>query len=469
MRAQLRSRRMFLQGAGGLLLAIPTLSSLLSRAERARAQTAAAPVRYVQWTTNHGQYDSNFWPASEYDPTDPALLGGKPVSNVKARELASIPGPLSPVLGDAFDPVRAKLNLVRGLDLPVGAGYHNACVPTCGSWPRKEDHVPGFSYSVDSVLEQSDKIYPVTARVPALRLTPGVSSAYKWGSFCWTTRNGTPFKLPAYDTTEGALRAVFGDAAATADAARANRLSLTDSVIEDYRRVAGSPSLGASDKQLLTQYMDLLADVQRRTEVVLPGCKGPELPQQVDFDVLHKNAIDISIAAMMCGATRIVAYHCYQGSPEQYDEETFHAWSHADPAKHCALMIYRYKQLANLLRAMDQVREPDGRTLLDNSLVYAGNELSDPGHGVKHLQNMPILLAGGAGGKLATGYYVDYARRLMNSVLVTIFQTMGLGPADYERNDVVGFGDYTGNNIGAYSTYLGDEERRKPLPFIYRG
>lgn len=474
MRVNLQSRRMFLQGASGLLLGIPTLGSLLSRAERARAQTAAAPVRYVQWVTNHGQFDSNFWPAGEHAPTEPALIDGKPVaaidaSPIKARELATIPGPLSPVLSDAFDPVRRKLSLVRGLDLLVGAGYHNACVPTCASWPRKDDHVPTFAYSVDSVLEQSEKFYPTTVRVPVLRLTPGVSSAYKWGSYCWTTRNGAAFKLPAYDTTEGALRAVFGDAATPVADAQSHRLSLTDSVIEDYRRVAGSRSLGASDKQLLMQYMDLLADVQRRTQVVLPDCKAPDLVAQADFDVLHKNAIDISIAALMCGATRVIAYHCYQGSPQQYDEETFHAWSHNDAIKHCDLMVYRYKQLASLLRAMDEVKEPDGRTLLDNSLVYAGNELSDPSHGVTHLQNMPIVLAGSAGGKLTTGYYVDYGHRLMNSVLVTIFNTLGLGPGDYERDGVVGFGDYTGNNLASYSAFLSDEERRKPLPFIYRG
>ena len=32
----------------------------------------------------------------------------------------------------------------------------------------------------------------------------------------------------------------------------------------------------------------------------------------------------------------------------------------------------------------------------------------------------------------------------MNNLLVTIFNVMGLAPADYERNGVVGFGDYEG-------------------------
>ena len=101
---------------------------------------------------------------------------------------------------------------MRGLDLMVRKNFHNACVPTCASWPREDNHIPFFAHSVDSILETSTKVYPTPSRVPALRLTPGVNSGYKWGSFSWTTRNGEPFKLPALDTTQTAFEAVFGGA-----------------------------------------------------------------------------------------------------------------------------------------------------------------------------------------------------------------------------------------------------------------
>src|SRR5574342_1255895 len=105
---------------------------------------------------------------------------------------------------------------------------------------------------------------------------------------------------------------------------------------------------------------------------------------------------------------------------------------------------YRYKQLAKLIATMDSFREADGRTLLENSFVYAGNELSDPGHGGSHLLGMPVITAGSAGGQLVTGQYIDFGGRLLNNLLVTVFAVMGLEPADYERNGVVGFGDYEG-------------------------
>jgi hypothetical protein len=44
---------MFLQGAGGVALAIPLLSSLLPR----KARSAGQPVRYLQWGVGFGDYD----------------------------------------------------------------------------------------------------------------------------------------------------------------------------------------------------------------------------------------------------------------------------------------------------------------------------------------------------------------------------------------------------------------------------
>ena len=82
------SRRMFLQGAGGAVLAIPTLTSLLPRA--ARAQAAAPSVRYVQWVTDHGQYADRFWPS--------ATLTRGAGAGIKAMPLRSIDGALSQVL-----------------------------------------------------------------------------------------------------------------------------------------------------------------------------------------------------------------------------------------------------------------------------------------------------------------------------------------------------------------------------------
>jgi hypothetical protein len=372
------------------------------------------------------------------------------------------------VLSAAFDPVRAKMNLISGLDLMVAANYHNASAATCGSWPREDNYVPTFSYSVDVVLETSKKIYPMVTRAPALRLAPGLTNGR--GSFSWTTKDGKPFKLPAIGTVDAAITAVYGAkvAGTTAEEETLNARRLTDLVLEDYRRTSSLAALSGADKQLLSNYMDLLADAQGRATATL-SCTPPEQLSQSDFDALHKSSMEIGVAALLCGATRVLAYHCYQGSPTSFDETTFHSWAHTDAVRHGGMSAWRYKQLALLIRTMDSVTESNGKTLLDNSMLYAGNELSDPGHGKFHLQNMPIITAGGAGGKLITGQYIDYGKRLLNNMLVTIFSVMGLAPADYERNGAPGFGDYTGKTPEQYAAYVSPAEKRKPLPYLFKG
>ncbi len=463
---------MFLQGTGGALVAIPVLGSVLERRSHAGG-VLEPPVRYVQWVTDHGQNADRFFPSAA--PTDEVAPG------VRARDLTTIDGPLSQVIGTEFDVVRSKMNVIRGLDALAPSGLHNACVPTCASAPPVDNHVPAFPHSVDSILETSPIVYPSTARVPALRMTPGVPWAYKWGSFCWTRQNGEPFKLPAFESNAAALEAVFGPEGEEGTPPEENpviaaRLRLTDQVIDDYARVINSQQLSSEDAHLLSDYMDLLSEVQDRMLAEAPDCSRPDQLTESDFDLLHQNAIDIAVVGMLCGATRVVAYHAYQGSPSDYDEETFHAWAHDDANLHATMQVYRYEQLARLLARMDAFTEANGRTLLDNSLVYACNELSHPGHagndqrvpGSTHLVDMPVITAGDAGGRFVTGQYIDFGVRLLNNLLVSIFNVMGLSHADYEQDGVEGFGDYAGQRAQDYAAYMSTDARRSPLPYLYK-
>ena len=59
---------------------------------------------------------------------------------------------------------------------------------------------------------------------------------------------------------------------------------------------------------------------------------------------------------------------------------------------------------ATLLDKMQAVREPDGTTLLDNSLIVMGSSLRT-GH---RRRNLPILFAGGGGGGIRQGQHVVY-------------------------------------------------------------
>jgi len=75
---------------------------------------------------------------------------------------------------------------------------------------------------------------------------------------------------------------------------------------------------------------------------------------------------------------------------------------------------------------MDKLRatkEADGSSMLDNTLMLWGNEL---GAGNSHTyKDIPWLLAGGAGGALKMGRYMQYSDQPHNNLLVSVCNAMG--------------------------------------------
>jgi hypothetical protein len=92
------------------------------------------------------------------------------------------------------------------------------------------------------------------------------------------------------------------------------------------------------------------------------------------------------------------------------------------------------EQLAYFLDKLRSVHEGD-RTLLDNSMILFGSSFSD---GNRHdPNNLPIILAGRAGGKLDTGRHIACAKNTpLCNLYVPMLECMG--------TPVESFGDSTG-------------------------
>jgi hypothetical protein len=129
---------------------------------------------------------------------------------------------------------------------------------------------------------------------------------------------------------------------------------------------------------------------------------------------------------------------------------------------------------------MDMVSEAGGGTMLDNSIVYWGNEYGEnttspnTGDNAHSPANMPVVVAGGAAGALQMGYYIDYRQTggmPLNNLLVSFLNAMSLGSADYERDGSQGFGEYnaTASKKFGFDKYLTTASRRSGLPFFYKG
>ncbi len=123
---------------------------------------------------------------------------------------------------------------------------------------------------------------------------------------------------------------------------------------------------------------------------------------------------------LACNQTRVFNFVHTAGSSETYiagQSKIYHQITHDEPTD--AQLGYQPEtsKLAGLvmqgfgdfLAEMDAIREGDG-TLLDNMLVMA---FSDTGYAKIHsIENIPMLLAGRAGGRHKAGQHVAHDGRL---------------------------------------------------------
>jgi Protein of unknown function (DUF1552) len=468
-----RTRRAFLQGAGGSLLAIPLLPSLLPRAARAQA-AGSGPSRFVFVGAIWGRDIKAWYPAQ--DPTQQSPDGAY------YQKLSEVNGPLSYILSSAFDGLRNKFSILRGLDCMQPGDAHMPTVPlTASGW------VPsgvGFGYSLDVVLEESKRFYPVLPMVPALRTCPNAT----WDQLSFSfSSSAAPKQQPWHEWDPRVVYEKYFDPTNVAKSARqaVYKRGVVNKVMEDYRRVMSSSVLGREDKHRLDNYLSLLSSAEARLGVAPVSCaRGTNPVSLANNDALHSAAIDLEVAALACGMTRIVCHNVLQVSTAA-DGTDVHLEAHTrnkstpDPAVswHAVHNRWVMNKVAEFMSKLDSVQEGSG-TLLDDTIFLHGNA---DGHGFHIQMDMPVLVAGG-GGKLRTGYYIDYrprplnviepinqlvAGRPYNHLLITLFKALGFAPDEYQRFGLPGFGIYDQFNTKLSSHY--DPFMRSPnasLPFL---
>jgi hypothetical protein len=229
------------------------------------------------------------------------------------------------------------------------------------------------------------------------------------------------------------------------------RKSVLDFVLEDARQL--HRELPAVDQRKLDEYLYSVRDVEKRlngaerlrmTEEGVPDYPRPSgVPKE-----MAKHAelmLDMVTLAMQTDSTRIISFmFTNAGSNRSYPEigvtEGHHESSHHGKSEHKQQNIakinrFHIDRFGYLLSRLKQVRETNGKTLLDNSMLIYGSGISD---GDRHNHDdLPILLAGGGGGRIKTGRHIRYENGtpLCNLYLWMMHQ-MG---AEADR-----FGDSTG-------------------------
>jgi hypothetical protein len=402
------SRRTLLR-ATGAALALPYLEAMLP----ARSTTSVAPRRLVFVYAPNGVHMPDWTPTVD-------------------GELAQLP----PLLA-ALEKHRSQLLVISGLAHDKarangdGPGDHARAAATflTGCQALKTDGPIRAGVSADQhaarALGNRTRVRSLELGLEAGRLggqcDSGYSCAYS-NSIAWSGAN-TPMGKEVDPRTvfDRLFRADDADLSdAEREARRARRRSVLDFVREDAQRLA--KQLGAQDARKLDEYLSGVRELERRIDFAVQRSQDarPELarPNTLPEDFAeHAQLMNELLAlALLTDTTRIATFMLgNEGSnrsypsievPEGHHELSHHGGDAQKLAKIAAINRLHVAQFAHLL---DRFAAPDGDApLLERCVVAYGSAISD---GNRHNHDeLPVLVAGGGGGRLRGGRHLRCAR-----------------------------------------------------------
>jgi hypothetical protein len=251
-----------------------------------------------------------------------------------------------------------------------------------------------------------------------------------------------------------------GEAAKRAAASDADRRSVLDSVLEEAKRL--QTDLGVADRRKVDEYLTAVRDVEKRIEFASKRAPDPAAPtfnagevegvekripaekgvpeSYVEYDRLM---IDLIALALETDTTRVAVFTHggYRSYPEVGVKKGHHDLQHheGDEGKREDLRkVDRFNvgQFSYAVEKFSSMKDGEG-SLLDHSMLVYTSGMSN---GNRHSrENLPVVLAGRAGGTLSPGRYVDYAWKKatpISNLYVEMLNRLGIPTAK--------FGDSTG-------------------------
>jgi len=412
------SRRGFLRGLGAsvALPALDVFHPLLAAvaAERAVATTASgAPLRMAYLYIPNGVNMAHWRPegtsatyklGSTFKPlealrNDFQIFTGFEQKNARANG----DGPGDHARGVATFLTSAQARKTSGSDIHLGISADQIAAQAA----QKQTRLASLELGTD------------TAR-NAGNCDSGYSCAYQF-NLSW--RSETQPMSP-----EANPRSVFerlfgaGDSeerAASLGQRYASKKSVLDFVQQDAKAL--QKYLGRSDRHKLDEYLTGVREIERQIEKAEsmgrpkdPGVAPPDATPDSYKEHLRL-MMDMMVLAFKTDSTRISTFlMAHDGSTRSFPDigvaDGHHNISHhkgnADNLEKLAKIDTFYiEQLAYFLDRLKNTPDVDGKSLLHNSMIVYGGCISD---GDRHNHNdLPIVVAGNAGGAFAPGRHVD--------------------------------------------------------------
>ena len=456
-----KSRRQFIVGSGGTLLAIPFLPSLSKVFGQSEANN---PTRkFISILTRNGYFGSHFYPR----------LGNSAFVNISPTvKSALLPNDISPVLG-SYNDIKNDILLYRGVD------YVSAV---------QSDH----SNKHFLAAQQDVNTYPSIDYFIAKKVNQGIipkqeilNASVHWyhspASYSFVLgANNSIVNSPAYRNVDAIWSLFFGNLPSNVEdqaRQRGQKIAVGDLVLKSYKSFLAHPGFSLEDKRALEQHIEELHSLQARVIAsqaqvcTVPPKLTVEYSENAGQQVPYRDAVkvmtDLIVQAMKCDLTRVVnldmsADVLYRGVPPY--NSGHHDLSHnGDPdsiAKVNAILKEQFDQVAYLIRELKNAGLTKGLVGLVGNEIGNQNGSNDDG-----TPENPAMDGNHAGldimslffgdpeilntGKLIVHHRASRSGRwrqslgsAWNDVLCTTMQLCGVEKSAYEIPGNPGYGTY---------------------------
>lgn len=400
-------RRTVLRGVGAAL-ALPLLDAMVAPLT-ARAETAADPARlrrlsYVfmpmgsditRWTPPGGPRLDQLSPSLA--PLEPVKEHVTVISNLEL--LNAYPGTHSSSNSAFLSAAKAKHT--ESSDYHLGTTADQVAAQQIG----KETQLPSLELAIDllATVGQCDN---------------GFACVYQ-NCLSWSSPTSP---LPAEAHPRLVFERLFGEGGGPAErrAALAKRASLIDAVSDEFARLRRQ--LGPADRDRVNGYLESVREVERRIQKAEADTQQdalPDLDRPVGVPASYAEHVrlmfDLQVLAMQGDITRVITFQLARetsnrtypeiGVPDPHHPLTHHGNDPDKIARMAKINQFHVSLFTYFLERLKATREADG-SLLDHSLLLYGSGMGNPN--VHDHVNLPIIVAGGAAGRMKGGRHLRY-------------------------------------------------------------
>ncbi|MDX2023426.1 MAG: DUF1552 domain-containing protein [Deltaproteobacteria bacterium] len=410
-------------------LALSPAAFLLPDIRRVQAQQMGIPKRLIIFCTDHGTYQPEWRPVG---------VNGAPAPTQDKFQFGSMHASLTPFI--------SRVNVLDGLSIqtipyqtgPGGNAHMQAQCHMLTGMPMVD---PGPAAaggpSLDQIVVKTINSPSPQTKIPSLSLSRNSDGpAVSWyGARQSVSNDGDP---------EQVYKKLFPKPVGqpSTDTSQAQDASVLNFSAKEMSQVAAR--LPKDDRMRLEQHAQAVRDLEMRLGLTtVKSCSTsaaqkavaayprygttPHNPWGGDGAEYQMPRMDAQLrnlqAAFACDLTRVAVVNTGELAPDAYGytknaygTSDLHDLAHQtdglngnirDPGAIALIKAFFTKQtevLASLLGYLDEVKEADGKSLLDHSLVLWIQDVGRGNHSVDHL---PWMTFGSAGGAIKTGRYLN--------------------------------------------------------------